>query len=290
MDPSSQSSHEELPDENASAKRRTPRRPAEIVAVMAIVIAVTAIAVALWGDAPAKATTPAKSVAASRDPAGCGAGSPKLTVQGAGVATGTPDLLTVDATITVTSPNAEAALAEDNTETGAVQRAVEGDGVVVSDISTTNLSVQPNYVFVHDTNVLAGYSVTDSISVDFHAPFSHAGTGIDAMTAAVGNDLEIDSLNFSFADPRTLEDQARADAVGQAMSHARSMASAAGESLGGVCSVTDDSSNQPDYYDNGDQVFAGAANESRAAPSVPLTSGTQQESDQVTLVFALKRP
>jgi len=131
---------------------------------------------------------------------------------------------------------------------------------------------------------LTGYSVSDTVSANFGAPFASAGKAIDDITAIAGNDVRIDSLSFSFADPRVLEDQARTNAVSQAVAHAQSMAMAAGEQLGPICSVTDNSAVQPYPLGyNGDEVFAGAARE-----AAPLQPGSQQETDQVTVVYALK--
>jgi hypothetical protein len=92
-------------------------------------------------------------------------------------------------------------------------------------------------------------------------------------------------LTFSIEDPRKIEDKARTDAVHQAVSHAQSMAQAAGERLGPVCSLSDDSS--PSYFNPG--PLHAAASSAAAAP-VPLQAGTQQVSAQVTLVYALVQP
>src|ERR1022692_168466 len=50
----------------------------------------------------------------------CGGSSPKLTVQGTGLTTGTPNLLTVSVGIDVTDPTATSAITDDNTKAQAV--------------------------------------------------------------------------------------------------------------------------------------------------------------------------
>ena len=103
-----------------------------------------------------------------------------------------------------------------------------------------------------------------------------------------GDALGIDSLTFSVEDPRAIEDDARTDAVHQAVSHAQSMARAAGERLGPVCSLSDQSaSTYPEFYNGFDAAPGVTASK---AASVPLQPGTQQESAQVTLVYALEQP
>jgi hypothetical protein len=115
--------------------------------------------------------------------------------------------------------------------------------------------------------------------------FSTAGSVIDAVTAAAGNAARIDSLTFSIEDPRKVEDTARTDAVNQAVSHARSMAQAAGERLGPVCSLSDETS--PTYFSAGPLRQSASAD---VASPVPLQAGSQQVSAQITLVYALTQP
>jgi hypothetical protein len=257
----------------------------------AVVLAASAVGIALWGQSPAKASakpssgsqTAAELLAAKVVPINCAGSVPKLTVQGSGTATGTPDLLTLVAQINVADATAELSLADDNARTAAVLAALEADGVAKKDIQTTNLSIQPNYTWTDNTERLTGYAVNDTISANFHAPFSASGKAIDDITGIAGNDLQIEGLNFSFEDPRVVEDQARTDAVTQAVSHAQSMAAAAGEQLGAVCSVTDDSAVQ--QYNPEPGAFASASGQ--AATRTPLQPGTQEETAQVTIVYAL---
>lgn len=209
----------------------------------------------------------------------CGAGAPRLTVQGTGSATGTPDVLTVDLGVTVSGGDAHDALAADDATTGAVLAALRSGGVPDRDVQTTGLSLQAQY---GRTGALTGYSVTDSVVATLR-DFTTAGALIDAAAAAGGNAVRIGSLSFSLADPRRLEDAARHDAVGQAASHAASMAAAAGERLGPVCSITDQPTPGVPPLRAGDLVPAGAAGPS----AVPLQPGTQRATAQVTVVYAL---
>jgi uncharacterized protein len=221
--------------------------------------------------------------AIASDPPACGGTAPRLTVQGAGIASGTPDLLTLTADVSVSDPTAQGALADDSTRTAAVMAALTRSGVATADLQTTGLTVQPNYVLRDNTTVLAGYSVDNTVVAKLR-DFSSAGAAIDEVVAAAGDATRIDSLTFSIEDPRGLQDRARQDAVRQAVSHAAAMAAAAGERLGPVCSLSDDSATSvPSSYQRalGDNV---------AAPSVPLRAGTQQASAQVSIVYALASP
>ena len=238
--------------------------------------AVAAVAVAIAVVVPTLVT------GSQADPAtspGCGSGAPRLTVQGTGTATGTPDQLTVDLGVAVSGADAHAALAADDATTGAVLAALQTGGVATGDVQTTGLSLQPQYT---RSGALTGYSVTDSVVATLR-DFATAGSVIDAAAAAGGDAVRIDSLSFSLGDPRRLEDTARRDAVRQAASHAASMAAAAGERLGPVCSITDLPTSIGSPPRAGTFAPAGTAGKS----AVPLQPGTQRASAQVTLVYAL---
>jgi hypothetical protein len=185
----------------------------------------------------------------------------------------------VSVDIDVTDPNARASLVDDNTKASAVTAVLKQGGVPSKDIQTSNVSIQPNYT---PTGVVSGYEMTNTITAKVRN-FSTAGSVLDSLTAAAGNAAHIDSLSFSIDDPSKIEDTARTDAVHQAVSHARSMAQAAGERLGPVCSLSDDST--PSYAVPGPMQFAASAAIDRAA--VPLQAGSQQVSAQITLVYAL---
>jgi uncharacterized protein len=110
-----------------------------------------------------------------------------------------------------------------------------------------------------------------------------AGAAIDAVVGEAGNAAQINSLSFSFSNPGRVQDQARARAVQQAVSHARAMASAAGRRLGPVCSLSDSTPVQNPIQNTQDFASAGLS----ANAAVPVEAGRQSESDQITLVYAL---
>jgi uncharacterized protein YggE len=227
----------------------------------------------------AAATTAAGAIGAGAAPLHCGGGTPTLTVHGTGLATGTPDLLTLTMGVSVSGATAQAALSADNTSTTAVIAALTAGGVKKKEIQTTGLSIQPSY---NQTGALTGYTVDNTVVAKI-TDFATAGSVIDAAAGAAGNSVRIDSLSFSIADPRALEDQARQDAVHQAVSHAGSMAAAAGERLAGVCSLTDDSTTSGGTTER----FAPVASAAAGSTAVPVEAGSQQATAQVTLVYAL---
>jgi uncharacterized protein len=245
-----------------------------------LIVAVGVAAIGLAGVVATGCTTGSTSTASAPS---CSPNSAKLTVQGTGVATGTPDTLTVDIAISTTGPTAQAALASNNTTAGAVISAFAAGGVTKQNIQTTGLSVQPNYTFKNGTEELTGYGVSNTVTAMI-TNLASAGSVIDAVSGAAGNAGQINSANFSIKDTRNLEDQARTDAVHQAVSHAQTMATSASERLGPVCSLTDTTPiSQPSPGFN-----SAAGTSSRSSSAIPLEVGSQQASAQVTIVYSLK--
>ena len=139
-----------------------------------VVVAATVAAVAVVVSHGAAAAVPS---------AGCGGGGPTITEQGQASASGTPHTLNFEADINVNAASAAAALSQDNSVTAAVVAALEAQGVAKKDIATTNLSVSPNYSYIHGQSVISGYGVDNSLSVTIKHVQS-AGTVIDAAASA----------------------------------------------------------------------------------------------------------
>jgi uncharacterized protein len=258
---------------------RKPRlgRNVLIVALGALLVGGAGLGLAL--DTAGASTPVTKAVA-------CGTNTPHLTAQGTAQASGTPDVLTAVFSINASAPSASAALAQDNSEVNEADLALLANGVTKSEVQTTGLSLQPMYTYPHDgTPYISSYAVTNTVTATMHDT-AKAGAAIDAVVGANGDAVQINSVGFSFSNPNQVQDQARAAAVRQAVGHAQAMAAASGRKLGPVCSLTDVTPSAPqnvNEFNDSLQATAGTA----SAP-VPLESGSQSETDQVTMVYALE--
>jgi hypothetical protein len=244
-----------------------------LAVVVAVVLGGIALGVAFTNPAPQR----------NHPSASCGAGMPKLTVHGTGQATGTPDLLTVVVQVDASGPSATAALSSDNEKAGGVVAAFTTGGVEQKDIQTSGLSLQPQYVYPKGVPTLTGYQVTNSITATLR-DIAKAGAAIDAVVGVAGDAVQIESIGFSASNPAVVQDQARARAATQAVLRARSLAEGAGSSLGPVCSVTDQS--QASVSDLQGVTYAAAPN--AAGSTVPIESGSQTQTAQVSIVYALE--
>jgi uncharacterized protein len=154
--------------------------------------------------------------------------------------------------------------------------------VQAKDISTSGLSLQPQYAYPKGIPTVTGYEVDNTVTATLR-DISKSGAIIDAVVGSAGNALQIESIGFSSADPSAAQNQARARAATQAVTHARALARAAGRSLGPVCSLTDQSQAVEPGFDQLAAPSAGNASEA----SVPISSGQQTQTAQVSLVYSL---
>ncbi len=277
------SAHQDVSDRHdptasgGSSRRRAPRPRARVllaVALGALLVAGAGLGLAL---ADAGASTPVAP------PAGCGSSSPHLTVQGTGQASEPPDVLSAVFSFSSTDSSSAAALSDNNAKVNQALLALEANGVHQADIQTTGLNLQAQYAYPKGVPTLTGYQATNTITATLRDTKT-AGSAIDDVVNASGDAAQISSLSFSFSDPATVEDEARANAVHQAVAHAGAMAAAAGRRLGPVCSLTDNT--QPSLYEPSQGFAANASGAMQASP-VPVEPGSQTETDQVTMVYAL---
>lgn len=201
---------------------------------------------------------------------------PVITTQGTGIITGTPDTVTV--VLGVQTQAAQAALAMDeNAElANTLIRTIKDQGVDDRDITTTNLSVQPNY---QPAGTIDGYTVTNQVQATLR-DIARSGDLIDAAAGAAGDAIRVQQLTFSIDDASDLRARARAEAVAEAQAQARQIADAAGTQLGEVQSIIEDP-------DTGATPFPQArAMTDRAAPT-PIEPGSQELSVSVSVTYKI---
>jgi uncharacterized protein len=264
----------DVPGPVPAAAGRRPSRSSLLVGLVAVAVVVAGVALGL---------TLSRADPGARQ-ASCGPTAPKLSVVGTGQATVSPDLLTVVVQVDAGGPSAAAALVTDNADAARALSTFESGGVQAKDIATSNLSLQAQYAYPKGVPTLTGYEVDNSITATVQ-DISKSGAIIDAVVGSAGNALQIESIGFSSVDPSIGQDRARASAAAQAEAHARALAHAAGRSLGPVCSLTDQSqAAEPGFEQLAAPTAAGDAN----AAEVPISSGQQTQTAQVSLVYALE--
>jgi uncharacterized protein YggE len=187
--------------------------------------------------------------------------------------------MTVSVRVSTTDPHAAGALAHNNAIALAVQQALRRDGVAAKDIQTTGLSLQQTF-----PPSVAGYEVDDEVSATLHN-LARAGSAIDDAVAAAGDAGRLDGVSFSMSDTSPLMAVARQQAVAAAHADAAELAAAAGENLGSLRSLTEQTGQVTPLPYAQVPTAVGSA----PAVPVPVQPGTQQASVVVTTVWAVTR-
>jgi uncharacterized protein len=201
----------------------------------------------------------------------------QVTVVGSGQVQGVPDTLTADVGIEFTAPDVTAAMNQTNDRQQAVINAVTGAGVDRKDISTTDVSLQPQYD--NAGGAISGYRASNSIRVKIH-PTDSASHVLAAIVGAGGAATRINSVSYSIADDSQLVKDARARAFQDAKNRADQYAQLSGLKLGKIISISEAS---------GATAPAPPPLRGGAMPSaVPLEPGQQTVSFSVTAVWQLQ--
>lgn len=212
---------------------------------------------------------------------GCDAASPvagnarQVTVVGEGRVQGVPDTLTADVGIEVVAPDVTAAMNQNSERQKAVMDALAARGFDTEDISTTTVSVQPQYA---GNSVITGYRAQNSVQVTIRE-LDAASSTLATIIAAGGNATRINSVSYSIEDDSALITDARARAFEDAKSRAQQYAELSGLSLGRIISISETQGATPPPMPAG-------RGEAMAA-DVPLQPGRQTVSFSVTAVWEL---
>jgi uncharacterized protein len=210
-----------------------------------------------------------------------GANPRQVTVLGSGQVQGVPDTLTADVGIEFSAPDVTAAMNQTNDRQQAVINALVGAGIDRKDISTTQVSLQPQYTNPepNGTAAISGYRATNAIQVKIH-PTDAASRMLALIVSTGGDATRITSVSFSIADDSQLVKDARARAFNDAKNRADQYAQLSGLRLGKVLSISEASSSAP-------TAGSPSAPPKAMATPVPLEPGQQTVSFSVNAVWEL---
>ena len=191
-----------------------------------------------------------------------------------------PDQAQLSAGVLTDGKTAASALAANSRAMNEVFAAIRKLGVPEKFIRTSNFSISPQYAPYRNDNTdaqhIVGYQVSNQVTVILD-DVSKVGPALDALVSSGAN--QADSVGFGMRDDKALLEQARADAVKDAVARAQTLAKAAGVRLGPILSIREDSGGYAR------PVMAMA--EMRAAPT-PIAPGEQNISSGVTMSWEIK--
>jgi uncharacterized protein YggE len=203
-----------------------------------------------------------------------------ITVPGTGTVQVEPDTATVNLGVQVTRPTGAEAMEQVSSDAAAITEALVAAGIAEEDIQTTNLSLYS--MTGDDGSTVTGYNASLSINVTVR-DIDTVGSTIDTAQQAGGDGFTIGGVAFSFADPESVLEQARIDALANARAKAEQYAAAAGVELGGVVSIVEGASYPPVIY--GDLARLEAADSAAAGP--PISPGQLDLTIDISVTFAI---
>lgn len=199
----------------------------------------------------------------------------QVTVVGSGEVQGAPDTVTADVGIEVVAPDVTAAMNQTNERQQAVIDALTADGIDAKDITTTGVTLQPQY---GDNSVITGYRAGNTINVRIRQ-LDKASQALTTIVDKGGDAARINAVSFSIEDDSTLVADARKRAFEDAENRAKQYADLAGLSLGKVISISEAPGSTP--------PMPVRVPEGAMAAAVPLEPGQQTVGFSVTAVWEL---
>jgi len=237
---------------------------------------------ALAGLALAVAFGPALAPRSARAVDSSTAPEHTISVSGIGRVTTVPDVADVRVGVMITRVKVRDAQTAAATAMQAVIAGLRKAGVADKDIQTTALSLQPVYDYSSNGNPprLTGYQVVNAVQATVRR-LDTISDVVDGALAAGATTL--DGITFRVDDPSAAEAQARDAAMKNARAKADALAKAAGVSITGVSSISEQSGSIPVPM----PYLAGGAATDKAAPSTPVQVGTNEVDVSVGVVYLI---
>lgn len=207
------------------------------------------------------------------------AASRYITVNAEGTVKVVPDAVKIMAQVSVVNGSNSGAIAAANKSSAAVRKALQTNGVASKDIATTSLTAFPEYNYTQDKgSVQVGYRASQSFTVTVRNAVN-AGTVVDAVIAAGGDDLQLQGVSPFVIDSSKATEAARASAILNAKAKAISYAKLMGVKLGKVNYIVENSSATP-------TPMYGVAKAAADSATV-IDLGTQDVSVSISVQWAL---
>ena len=134
-----------------------------------------------------------------------------LNLSASGESKVAPDLATITLGVQTDGATAAGAMSANAVQMNKVIAALKKAGIAERDIQTSNLSVNPQYVYVENNPPkLTGYQANNQVTIQVR-DLTKLGQTVDATVNAGATN--VGGISFGLQDPQAAEDKARLDAV-----------------------------------------------------------------------------
>lgn len=202
-----------------------------------------------------------------------------VTVSASGQVAVKPDLARISTGVTSEAVTAREAMSRNSEAMAKVIAGLKAAGVAPEDIQTTDLAVGPRYSNPRDGKppAITGYQVTNQVRIAAR-DLARLGEVLDQLVSLGAN--QVGGLSFEASKAETARDEARRQAVANALRRAKLYAEAAGAKVGPVLTISEETV----HVAPRGVAMARAA----VAEATPIEEGELQLEARVTVTYALE--
>lgn len=203
-----------------------------------------------------------------------------ISLSATGTVKTTPDKVNITTGVTSEGQTARDALDKNTEAMTAVVEGLKAAGIDPKDIQTTNFSVSPIYEQKKQGQAafITGYRVTNQVHITVRDT-GKLGDILDKVVSLGAN--QIGSIAFGVSEPGVLEDEARKQAMRNAIADAKLYAETAGVELGPVLTITEEDGGYIPRY-------AEAAAPMAMDKAVPIEGGTTTVQVRLRVTWELR--
>lgn len=203
-----------------------------------------------------------------------------VSVSATGSVSGEPDIGHISTGVASEAETAREAVARNTAVMKKVVEGLKAAGIAAKDIQTTSFDVQPRYQHKNDGRppTIIGYRAVNQVHI-VARDLAKLGEVLDQAVTLGAN--QIGGIHFEVSKAETLQDEARKQAVANALRRANLYATAAGAELGEVLTIAEELHMGPPRP----MPMARAA---MAAEAVPIERGSQTLEVKIHVTWALK--
>lgn len=208
-----------------------------------------------------------------------------IHVTGSGSVTTEPDIASLNLGVSVERKTVAEAREEAASSMTALIDTLKANDIDEEDITTQNFSIYPQYDYNEGFRVLRGYRVNNTVRAKVR-DLDTLSDVIDDAAEAGGDNVVLNSIDFSIEDNTPLQTQARSMAVKDAAQKALTIAEASGVTLGKPVTITENT-----YYESPPIPYVDAEaafDEDSGRTSTPISPGELTVTVTVTVVYEIE--
>lgn len=204
-----------------------------------------------------------------------------ITVSATGTADAEPDQARITSGVVTEAPTAREALSKNTEAMTKVVAQLKSKGIEPKDIQTASFNVEPMMDYHKDGQApkVRGYRVSNQVVV-LVRDLANVGSVLDEIVTAGAN--QVQGFAFEVSKAETLRDEARKEAVVNALRRAKLLAEAAGAEVGHVLQISED------VTSDGPAPYVTARFAKAQSSAAPIERGTATLEARVTATWALK--